>query len=68
MLKNMCWIIPTIAASVISIIVFTKAKLMESKYEYGIIGAMDLEIDTLVGDLENKKEEKNMVLHFIWEN
>ena len=64
MLKNMCWIIPTIAASVISIIVFTKAKLMESKYEYGIIGAMDLEIDTLVGDLENKKEEKKYGLTF----
>ena len=32
------------------------------------IGAMDLEIDTLVGDLENKKEDKNMAFHFIWEN
>ena len=32
------------------------------------IGAMDLEIDTFVGDLENKKEDKNMAFLFIWEN
>ena len=30
---------------------------METNYMYGIIGAMDNEVDTLVKDLENKKEE-----------
>ena len=37
---------------------------MANKYEYGIIGAMDHEIDTLVGHLENKKEEKKYGLTF----
>ena len=37
---------------------------MESKYSYGIIGAMDPEIDTLVKDLENKKEEVKFGLTF----
>ena len=37
---------------------------MESKYVYGIIGAMDPEIDTLVKDLENKKEEIKFGLTF----
>ena len=29
----------------------------KNKYTYGIIGAMDLEIETLVGNLENKKKK-----------
>ena len=33
-------------------------------YTYGIIGAMDPEIDILVNDLENKKEEKKFGLNF----
>jgi adenosylhomocysteine nucleosidase len=37
---------------------------MANNYTYGIIGAMDNEIDTLVGDLENKKEEKKYGLTF----
>ena len=37
---------------------------MANNYTYGIIGAMDNEIDTLVGDLENKKEEKKYGLIF----
>ena len=37
---------------------------MASNYTYGIIGAMEHEIDTLVGDLENKKEEKKYGLTF----
>ena len=37
---------------------------MANNYTYGIIGAMDHEIDTLVGDLENKKEEKKYGLTF----
>ena len=37
---------------------------MANKYEYGIIGAMDHEIDTLVKDLENKKEEIKFGLTF----
>ena len=35
-----------------------------STYTYGIIGAMDLEIDTLVKDLQDKKEEKKFGLTF----
>ena len=35
-----------------------------AKYTYGIIGAMDLEIDTLVKDLQDKKEEKKFGLTF----
>jgi nucleoside phosphorylase len=31
---------------------------------YGIIGAMDSEIETLINDLENKKEEKKFGLTF----
>ena len=37
---------------------------MANKYEYGIIGAMDHEIDNLVKELENKKEEKKYGLIF----
>ena len=37
---------------------------METNYMYGIIGAMDNEVDTLVKDLENKKEEKKFGLTF----
>ena len=37
---------------------------MSTIYAYGIIGAMDHEIDTLVGDLQNKKEEKKYGLTF----
>ncbi len=37
---------------------------MEVCYIYGIIGAMDYEIDLLVKDLENKKEEKKFGLTF----
>ena len=39
---------------------------MANKYEYGIIGAMDHEIDTLVGHLENKKEEKKIWSYFLY--
>lgn len=35
-----------------------------SKYTYGIIGAMDSEIETLLSHLENKKEEKKYGLTF----
>ena len=35
-----------------------------STYTYGIIGAMDLEVDTLVKDLQDKKEEKKFGLTF----
>ena len=37
---------------------------MSNNYAYGIIGAMDHEIDTLVGDLQDKKEEKKYGLTF----
>ena len=37
---------------------------MANNYTYGIIGAMDPEIDTLVKHLENKKEEKKYGLTF----
>ena len=37
---------------------------MSTSYVYGIIGAMDPEIDTLVGDLLDKKEEKKYGLTF----
>ena len=37
---------------------------MSNDYTYGIIGAMDSEIVTLVGDLENKKEETKFGLTF----
>ena len=37
---------------------------MTTTYMYGIIGAMDREIETLVNDLENKKEEKKFGLTF----
>ena len=37
---------------------------MSNTYVYGIIGAMDHEIDTLVGDLQDKKEEKKYGLTF----
>ena len=37
---------------------------MATTYMYGIIGAMDREIETLVNDLENKKEEKKFGLTF----
>ena len=37
---------------------------MSTSYVYGIIGAMDPEIDTLVGDLQDKKEEKKYGLTF----
>ena len=37
---------------------------MSNNYVYGIIGAMDHEIDTLVGDLKDKKEEKKYGLTF----
>ena len=37
---------------------------MSTIYAYGIIGAMDPEIDTLVGDLLDKKEEKKYGLTF----
>ena len=37
---------------------------MATKYEYGIIGAMDHEIDTLVKDLQDKKEENKYGLTF----
>ena len=36
----------------------------KDKYTYGIIGAMDIEIETLVGNLENKKEENHYGLTF----
>ena len=35
-----------------------------STYTYGIIGAMDLEVNTLVKDLQDKKEEKKFGLTF----
>ena len=37
---------------------------MSNNYTYGIIGAMDSEVETLVGDLENKKEETKFGLTF----
>ena len=37
---------------------------MANNYTYGIIGAMDHEIDTLVADLENKKQESKFGLTF----
>ena len=37
---------------------------MSNKYTYGIIGAMDSEIETLLSHLENKKEEKKYGLTF----
>ena len=37
---------------------------MEVHYTYGIIGAMDNEIDSLVKDLQDKKEEKKFGLTF----
>ena len=37
---------------------------MANNYTYGIIGAMDHEIDTLVADLENKKQETKFGLTF----
>ena len=37
---------------------------MSSEYTYGIIGAMDHEVEKLVNDLENKKEEKKSGLTF----